>query len=40
MTQEIVAVDSEADVRISRKAVDSVKGKFSKANLWKIKKAH
>lgn len=36
MTQEIVTIDSEADVRISREAVDPVKGKFSKSNLGRI----
>ncbi len=36
MTQKVVTVDSEADVRISREAVDSVKGKFTKSNLRRI----
>lgn len=38
MTQEIVTINSEADVRISREAVDSVKGKFTKSNLGGIHK--
>lgn len=36
MTQEIVTIDSEANVRISRKAIHSVEGKFTKSNLGTI----
>lgn len=36
MTQEIVTIDSEADVRISRKAIHSVEGEFTKSNLGTI----
>lgn len=33
MTQEIVTIYPEADVRIGGEAVDSVKGKFTESNL-------
>lgn len=36
MAQEIVTINSEADVGISREAVDSVKGKLTKSNLKRI----
>lgn len=37
MTQEIITIDPEADVRIGGEAVDSVKGKFTESNLGRIK---
>lgn len=33
VTQEIIAVDSEADVRTRWEVIHSVKGKFTKSNL-------
>lgn len=39
MTKEIIAINSEANVRISRKAVDSVKGKFTKSHLGRVNRS-
>lgn len=36
MTGEIIAIDSEADIRISREVVDAVKGKLTESNLGMI----